>query len=182
MASTVFRDTGGGDGHNTSQTTTSKFEEFPRSINRDNFTVKSLASHRVTWKLFYDVILYILYTCCSYPHVKGPTVTLPEEENFPNAESDSLVQYFSILYFVRHLAESVNYFKDPKYFGTEIVFRSPGKPHFLLLIRTFCPTLNLTVAIRTRWHLASIRRHIARTSASVTRDGAIPVVVWTVSL
>jgi len=59
---------------------------------------------------------------------------------------------------------------------------SEALPNFIfsLMIRTCCPTWNLAVATRTRFLMASIWRLIARTSAMVTRDGAIPVVVWTV--
>jgi hypothetical protein len=41
VSSTVFSDSSGGEEHDTSQTPTSQFGEVPRSMGRDNFTVKS---------------------------------------------------------------------------------------------------------------------------------------------
>ena len=41
VTSTVFRDSSGGEDHDTSNTFTSQFGEVPRSICRDRFTVKS---------------------------------------------------------------------------------------------------------------------------------------------
>ena len=54
----------------------------------------------VTQKLLHDVMLEILYNFCRDTRVKGLTVTLPEDENIPNAVSDYLVQSF--IYLINH--------------------------------------------------------------------------------
>ena len=67
-------------------------------MGRDSFTVKSAyfcksrdaLLNRVTYKLFNDVMLDILHTF-RFRRAKGLAVTLPADENFPNAKSHSLV-------------------------------------------------------------------------------------------
>jgi len=76
----------------------------------------------------------------------------------------------------------MNYFDDPKYFGTEIVFGGLGKFHFLFADTHVLPDTKLGCRDSNPQSPGFIPRHIVRTSALVTRDGAIPVVVWTVSL
>jgi len=48
-------------------------------------------------KLFDDVMLDILYSCCMDPRVKCLNITLPEDDIFPNVASDSLVHFLSTL-------------------------------------------------------------------------------------
>ena len=77
--------------------------------------------------------------------------------------------------FVEGSRTPLYHLRDSKYLRAEILLRALGKLHLLLADTHVLPHAKLGLATRTPRLRASILFHIARTSESVTRDGAMPV-------
>jgi len=70
----------------------------------------------------------------------------------------------------------VDFFSDPKYFFTKIVLGGNGKLHLPFADAQVLPDAKLGRRNSNTTPLGLHLLHMARTSASVTREGAMPVV------
>jgi hypothetical protein len=87
-----------------------------------------------------------------------------------------------ILEFVDDSRAPLYHFRHFEYLVAESLLGGLGEPHLLLTDAHLLPYPKRREAFAVRTFFLCILFQTARTSASVTREGAMPVVEWTVSL